>query len=296
MLNLYMIYAERSLGPGSALTTLGRVLALCPEILPTKQTLHLLVQGILWPKELDYTGSLFPADDHDAALPKRTRVPSDSPDVRSRLEDVLDRFQTKYSVVPGTETFRNMLIFASMTDDPVLANVAFDGWWIADAAVSSLTPGEGDQARFLHRAKRWRKFRHVLRMLKLRGWVRTVVGEETTRRERYAWCGPSERGADDVIGWEEMSAEEQADVRSKREKWAARDKKKIAEEDGMPERDLEAELARRKIARAREKRKKRPGAGVGDVPRWREGTGLDADGEGASEEEGGSGAREEVWW
>ena len=198
VLHFYVIYAERLFLDMDGSKVLREFSRLCPELRPTKQTLHLLVTRLLWPTLLD----LNPAHGDPAARsdssdpPEDTRIskrplPSDDPETINRVFSILSHFATTHNISPGTETLRQIGIFANATDDPSLARIAFDGWYTAFEEGYTRTPGEGDTARYAHRGSSWSKWRGLVRSWGKRGWVEQLGAEggEGGRRDKgnYRW-------------------------------------------------------------------------------------------------------------
>jgi len=129
--------------------------------------------------------------EQDGLIPRRRPPPSSDPNTVTQILDVLSHFSSEYSISPGTETLRQIGIFANTTNDSALARMAFDGWYSAFEEGYSRTLGEGDTVRYAHRGSSWSKWRGLLRSWKKRGWVEQVEVEagEGTRREggKYLW-------------------------------------------------------------------------------------------------------------
>lgn len=197
VLHFYVIYAEKLFLDMDGFKVLREFGRLCPELRPTKQTLHLLVTRQLWPTMLDLDlaiesiESLDNRPEQDGLIPRRRPPPSSDPNTVTQILDVLSHFSSEYSISPGTETLRQIGIFANTTNDSALARMAFDGWYSAFEEGYSRTLGEGDTVRYAHRGSSWSKWRGLLRSWKKRGWVEQVEVEagEGTRREggKYLW-------------------------------------------------------------------------------------------------------------
>lgn len=218
--HLFVIYAERQPGQSISMRMLRRFLVLCPEIKPNKQTLHLMVQEILWPTLLiqrddpDLIPLSIPAEnsptgealnlhpetpddippeykeiyaEHMAKEGIRYSDVSEEPDAPLRLATLLRTFQLRFDCTPGTETFRQLSKFALAKDDPTTGEIVFEGWWAAAAERRSATPGEGDTAKYRHDGQRWILWRSWLRVLIRRGWVRRVEHRSGMLREGYEW-------------------------------------------------------------------------------------------------------------
>ncbi|KAK1927076.1 hypothetical protein DB88DRAFT_476614 [Papiliotrema laurentii] len=196
VLHLYVIYAPHLPGGQNGMEVMEEGLALCPELRPDKQTLHLLVQQLIWPRLLEYpptdatdTGVDAEAEDLDQASsdadnkrPRpRPRIPNDDPQTITKLLHLLTTLHRVYGLTPGTETFRHLLTFAALTDNRMLGDLAVRGYALASKEPARRTPGEGDLAKWHHSGTRRKKWRDLVRSLKHQGWLSEEQAQSALR-------------------------------------------------------------------------------------------------------------------
>ena len=216
VLHLGIIYPEGLEGDWTAMQVLEEFLELCPNIKPTRQTLHLLVQRVLWPCQelLHATTIIHPVQQSNGgtvlAPPKSqpddvSDVPVISPDVHTDIINLLHHFRSHWNISPGIDTCRNVLAYAGQNNLPFLGKVAFDaGWTALDVENQTVCRfqgvAEGQVPKFMHTGKKWKRWRSALKRAEAKGWARRVEVFDRGRRGRWEWVHRRAEGMNDTGG------------------------------------------------------------------------------------------------